>query len=1183
MEDLPKQLMRELLAGDQGNLSLMVTDQGMLEYLISSWAQLIVNRQMTKPIQQISILGEPFKEVSQLEMLLERNIARDSLQIHSLPVVCYWGANRYGNQSTILHQRLRALYALQFTQEPAIILSSHRAMAQTISDPRWVNELILRLRCGDDRDMDEVREALIDLGYVEAELSSEPGYFTLRGGIIDVFPGQATHVIRLEFFGDTIQSIRFVDPDSQRSFSEVSEVAIYLALETPPCQSLRRENVQKLYESLIAQEIDRHERQAIIDAFEKGYIFPGYGMMSPLFRQGSRTSSLELLDQQTIVVLMSAKEKIIEDYQSFFAEQQQFYDDDLQAGKASLEPSQHLFSPEEFQSWLEKIPYVIELKSQDASSARTLRITGRSQLDATDRALLASQSGDGISNFAELVKKGRYACVAIVHELDQAQRLCHLIEHQGLVTKTYTQPLIQLIDAGLETDIVHVCQGYLSEWLFLEDRQLLIMPDFLLFGASAPRRPRIRSQRQLQSLLSSFRDLAVGSPVVHVEHGIGRYRGIQTLELAGLKNDFLIIEYAAQDKIYVPVDRLNLVQKYSAGDDAGQAPLDRLKSQGWVKRKGRVKKAIQDLADKLLQIQARRRLVSRAKYSEPTDLYFQFEGDFPFDETEDQLQAIAEVNQDFMCPEPMDRLVCGDVGFGKTEIALRAAMRAVLEGFQVMILAPTTVLSFQHFKTFERRFQKYGVGVGLLNRFVSLKQAKETTEKFAKGSLDILIGTHRILSKDVKPKNLGLIVIDEEQRFGVTHKEAIKDLKAGCDVLTLTATPIPRSLHMAMLGLRDISVIMTPPVERLSIKTYVSKFDPDLIRRGVERELLRGGQVFFVHNRVEDILQMRSYLGEIMPGIDIRIAHGQMREHELERVMIDFIEQKFPFLLCTTIIESGLDIPNVNTIFVNRAEHFGLAQLYQMRGRVGRSSKQSYAYFLTQVGQSLQVDAERRLEILAAHQDLGSGFQIANYDLEMRGAGNLLGGEQSGHVADVGLELYTNLLHEEILRLRQGEEVKPQLDVEIKLSVSATIPADYISSENQRLTIYKSLFSAEGIEEVQQLARDVQDRFGNMPEPCIRIFRIAEIKILLRAIKASSITYLAKGVFEIKFYSLSETEIATIAETIQKHPDQYSLKSDFSLLIHADPLAPVLDQESETLNQLIARIQPLSYLMTKAD
>jgi transcription-repair coupling factor (superfamily II helicase) len=631
------------------------------------------------------------------------------------------------------------------------------------------------------------------------------------------------------------------------------------------------------------------------------------------------------------------------------------------------------------------------------------------------------------------------------------------------------------------------------------------------------------------------------------------------------------------------VDRLNLVQKYAGGEGAAQPPLDRLKSQGWVKRKSKVKKAVAELADKLMRFQAQRKLARGPRLSDPGDLYYQFEGDFPFDETEDQWQAIDDVNKDLSGLEPMDRLVCGDVGFGKTEVALRAAMRAVVDGWQVMVLAPTTVLSFQHYKTFWQRFDKYRVRVGLLNRFVSAKQVTQARKDFADGRLDILIGTHRILSKDVKPKHLGLVVVDEEQRFGVTHKEAIKSLRAGCHVLTLTATPIPRSLHMAMLGLRNISIISTPPVERLAIRTYVAQMDEELIRQGVERELQRGGQVFFVHNRVENILQMREFLGEILPGVEIRVAHGQMREHELERVMVNFIEGKFPMLLCTTIIESGLDIPNVNTIFVNRAENFGLAQLYQMRGRVGRSSRQSYAYFLTRSDMSLNPDAARRLELLAAHQELGSGFQIANYDLEMRGAGNLLGGEQSGHVADVGLELYTEMLQEEIEKL-QGETpvTGARLDTELKIPVTATIPKSYVTSENQRLSLYKSLFSEHEIEQVQALRRDTRDRFGPMPISCERIFKIAELKILLGQIKASVLSSLQADRYEIRFHSLTESEIATIADACGRDSQVYELRPDFSLVVNLQLDASCDDQETLWLEQLTKRIEPLSFHMTKA-
>jgi transcription-repair coupling factor (superfamily II helicase) len=522
----------------------------------------------------------------------------------------------------------------------------------------------------------------------------------------------------------------------------------------------------------------------------------------------------------------------------------------------------------------------------------------------------------------------------------------------------------------------------------------------------------------------------------------------------------------------------------------------------------------------------------------------------------------------------MDRLVCGDVGFGKTEVALRASLRTVLEGGQVLVLVPTTVLCYQHYRTFKDRLERHGVRVAQVNRFVSAEDTKRATEGLQNGAVDVLIGTHRILSKDVKPKRLGLLVVDEEQRFGVGHKEKLKELRAGAHCLTLTATPIPRTLHMSMVGLRDISIIATPPQDRVSVKTYISRFDETLIKEAIEQEVRRGGQVFFVHNRVEDIVEMQNFLKSLIPGLEVRVGHGQMREHQLEKVIVDFLEQKFPVLLCTTIIESGIDMPNVNTLIVDRADRFGLAQLYQLRGRVGRSNLQAYAYFLTPAEDRLSDDGKKRLDVLAAHQELGAGFQIASHDLELRGAGNLLGGEQSGHAAAVGLELYTELLEAAIQELR-GKPVQERVDTEIKIPVSALIPTEYVPVETQRLHLYKSLFAADTEDDLASLRQDVADRYGPLPFELSRLFKVARLKQLLRKLGAQRLT-VGKGLFEVRFAPLAEKQIDALIKAAAHRPEHYKLAPDAKLLLFLDcPSQPNAKQQDDMLQALIGLVDPL--------
>ncbi|MCX6116277.1 MAG: transcription-repair coupling factor, partial [Proteobacteria bacterium] len=694
--------------------------------------------------------------------------------------------------------------------------------------------------------------------------------------------------------------------------------------------------------------------------------------------------------------------------------------------------------------------------------------------------------------------------------------------------------------------------GEFSNFVWFDQEKLLFIPEHSLFGIQEKtRKPRSRT---LKNYLSSFRDLKTGDLVVHTQHGIGMYRGMVGMTVAGFSGDFLHLEYAGGDKIFLPADKLNLLQRYNSGSDsnAGQSHLDRLGSGGWERKKAKASQAIKDMAEKLLKLQAQRTLAPIHVYTSPSDDYFKFEAEFPFTETDDQLKAIQDVNSDLQSGKPMDRLICGDVGFGKTEVALRAIYRAVQEGFQVLVLVPTTILCYQHFRNFTDRLSKHGIRVAQLNRFVPSKAAKIVLEDMASGRIDVLVGTHKILGTKIAVKRLGMIVVDEEQRFGVTHKERLKELRAGADILTLTATPIPRTLHMAMLGLRDISIIATPPVSRVSVKTYIAEHDESLIKDAIEREISRNGQVFYVHNRVDDIAETTNYVKSLVPTARIKFAHGQMKETDLEDVILEFIEQRFDVLVCTTIIESGVDMPNVNTLIIDNSERFGLAQLYQMRGRVGRSSVQAFAYFLTNRISRLTDDAQKRLDVLASHQELGAGFQIASHDLEIRGAGNLLGADQSGHAAEVGLEMYTDLLAEAIAELRNENPPKKPTDPEIRLPISASILGSYIPTEGLRLQLYKNLFSSNSISSVDNLFNEALDRYGIMPVLTKKLFSIARIKTYLTSMNATQLIFIStQNVLEIRFTNLKELQIQHLIVEVQRQSKLLRLSPDYKLYINA--------------------------------
>jgi transcription-repair coupling factor (superfamily II helicase) len=608
--------------------------------------------------------------------------------------------------------------------------------------------------------------------------------------------------------------------------------------------------------------------------------------------------------------------------------------------------------------------------------------------------------------------------------------------------------------------------------------------------------------------------------VVHADYGIGRYLGLVHLQTGGVEGDFLHLEYAGEDRLYLPVERIEKVQKYLA--DGGTPRLDRMGSGAWEKAKLRARATIEELARDLLQVQARRQLAKGFSYSPPDRLFREFEAAFPYEETPDQLEAIEAVLGDMTSPRPVDRLICGDVGYGKTEVAIRAAFKAVLDGRQVAVLVPTTVLARQHLETFRQRFADYPVVVEMLSRFRTPAEQKRIIERTVAGQVDILIGTHRLLQRDLHFKNLGLIVVDEEQRFGVTHKERLKKMRAEVDVMTLTATPIPRTLHMSLAGLRDLSIIDTPPVDRQAIRTYVTRFDDDLIREAILRELRRGGQVYFVHNRVQSIDGIADFLRRLVPQARIGVGHGQMPEKELERVMLEFIEGQTNLLVCTTIIENGIDIPPANTIIINRADCFGLAQLYQLRGRVGRSHQRAYAYLLIPGEGVLTRDARERLKVLQEQSELGAGFRIARHDLELRGAGDLLGDRQAGQVAAIGFEMYTELLEETILEL-QGQQREARIDPEIRLGLSAYLPEEYVADPNQRLVMYRKLAAAQDDVDIYQTAEELRDRYGELPPPAVLLLEVMKLRVLMKQLLVAAAEFDGHNLI---FAFPSETKVA---------------------------------------------------------
>jgi len=752
----------------------------------------------------------------------------------------------------------------------------------------------------------------------------------------------------------------------------------------------------------------------------------------------------------------------------------------------------------------------------------------------------------------------------VCHTRGQAERLADLLEPYQISLNRDPGRNFAWPAAGR----IEVLLADLSAGFRLPDESLVLVTEEELFGRRARRRSV--SEARTKALLSSLAELKAGDFIVHVDHGIGLYHGLQHLDMNGMAGDFLDLEYAGGDKLYLPIDRIEKVQKY-VGGEGHQPRLDKMGGSAWEKQKLKARAAVEELARDLLQIYARRELAEGFSYSPPDRLFREFEAAFPYEETPDQQAAIEDVLDDMLSDKPMDRLICGDVGYGKTEVAIRSAFKAALDGRQVAVLVPTTVLARQHYETFVERFKPFPVVVDMVSRFRTPAEQKASLEKTVLGQVDILIGTHRLLQRDVRFKNLGLIVIDEEQRFGVTHKEKLKKLRAEVDVLTLTATPIPRTLHLSMMGLRDLSVIETPPVDRLAIRTYVTRFDEELVREAILRELRRGGQVFFVHNRVQNIEAMADYLRTIVPEAKVAVGHGQMSEKALEQVMIEFIEGRSNVLVCSTIIESGLDIPRANTIIINRADCFGLAQLYQLRGRVGRSSQRAYAYLLIPGEGGLTKTARERLRVLQELTELGTGFRIANHDLELRGAGDLLGGRQAGQIAAIGFEMYTDLLQETIEEL-QGRAHDDRIDPEIRLGLSAFLPEKYVPDPSQRLVLYKRMAAADEEQLLYEIADELRDRYGALPDPAELLLQLMRFRVLLKQLHIEAAEYDGRRL-TCSFHPQTTVSPEGLLGLLQQDPAKYQFSADYKLSVQlgrqsGHELLQAARKELQPLNQL---------------
>jgi transcription-repair coupling factor (superfamily II helicase) len=993
----------------------------------------------------------------------------------------------------IQEQRAKTLWKIA-TGEASIVVAPVEAAAMKLFPAPFYAGLAQILRRGEEVDVDTLLTHLTGIGYSRNDIVEMPGQYTRRGGILDIYSPEADRPVRFEFFGDEIESIRKFDPETQRSAAPLDEARLLPLTETPVTERL----LAAVHNRLSGERVESSEDPDLIeDAIAAGgvSVFPGWEFFAGV---GSATGTLlDLFPRSALLVEEPAM--IRNQIDRWWNKVEQRHD--RSSIGSLITPEDIYLRPEILQAKLASHPGldidqlgVVDVLDEDNTlgeiefhSRPTLRFHGsipalieqiRTLMNQDVRTLLVAPNQGEVERLANLLR-----------EYELPYRLGSRIQHAGS-ENIYDES--SYLAGDMRTPVI--LRTALATGVSLPDARLVLFGAQDFFDeADVTARPAVKKSKTA-AFVSDFRDLTVGDYVVHVEHGIARYQGLREIEQDGVSLEFMILEFAEGARLYVPLTRLDLIQKYRS-TEAGPAPvLNRLGSQQWAKTKARVRKAMEDMADELLKLYAQRKAAQGHAFPPDNEFQREFEDAFDYNETDDQISAIADIKRDMESTLPMDRLLCGDVGYGKTEVAMRAAFKAVQDGRQVAVLTPTTILSFQHFETFKSRFRQFPITVEMISRFRTPKEQKLILEKVENGRVDILIGTHRLLSKDIKFHDLGLLVVDEEQRFGVRHKERLKQMRREIDVLAMSATPIPRTLHMSLVGLRDMSVIETPPRDRMAIQTVVAKFDEKLIRSAIEVELERGGQIYFVHNRVETIYEIAAKIQELVPAARVIVGHGQMNESELEKVMLAFMNHEHDVLVATTIIENGLDIPLANTMIVNRADRHGLSELYQLRGRVGRSNRRAYAYLLIPPEQELTDVARRRLAALKEFSDLGAGFKIAALDLELRGAGNLLGGEQSGHIEAVGFEMYTSMLEEAVSKLK-GEERVERPSVQLSLGIALRIDESYISEENQRLRMYKRIAGVDSDRALDEVRSELEDRYGPLPSSVEHLLRAARLRI----------------------------------------------------------------------------------------
>ncbi len=1076
------------------------------------------------------ILPNP-KEAAALQEALEFFLgsADDLFSMPPLGVLPYYGLSP---NPDLVAQRMAFLHALQQRRSPFIGLAPLSALLRRLPPRQIFPDYSDYFVVGEELDRENLFKKLVEGGYQNVPMVEDPGTFSRRGGILDIFSPQLSEPARLEFFGDRLETLRHFDPETQRSTTAMEDLVIIPAREIIFNDETLKKASLKFRENANEHGLTKAEREPFLDGLKLRLAPPSLETYLPLFYENTATLFSYLPDGMQLIWVepepsRSHYEEILQEAKSA--------QESCETTERVMNPSQIFLSWEEIKEEIHRRPLWVSQLLGVTESSYAPKIQGQEELTSLIRH--APMGEKMLLPLMERLNQWRQIGVKILLVAgthSQLLRLEDLLERHAMNFRRLPGKFSEFMTqaAGASAPVL-LLEGHLGKGFFWEEEGLAIVTDQEIFGEKQRRRP---VPSRPAETFTTFEELHEGDFIVHEEQGVGIYQGLKTLEVNGQPNDFLLLEYLGNDKLYLPVYRLNLISNYRAQE--GHVPrLDRMGGTAWDKAKTKVRSALRVMAGELLKLYAQRATLAGYAFSPGGVLYEEFEATFAFEETPDQMRTIQEVNRDMDEGRPMDRLVCGDVGFGKTEVAMRAAFRAILDNKQVAVLVPTTILALQHERNFRSRFQQFPAAIEMLSRFITAKRQRETLEKLKAGKVDIVIGTHALLGRGVHFKDLGLLVVDEEHRFGVSQKEKIKKLKTQADVLTLTATPIPRTLNMSLSGIRDLSVISTPPIDRLSIQTFVANYNEALIREAIHRELARGGQVYFIHNRVQTIQKIGRRLRELIPEAGIEVAHGQMDEKDLEAVMIRFLNREFSVLLCTSIVESGLDIPSANTMIINRADTFGLAQLYQLRGRIGRSKVRAYAYLLIPGSESITPQARSRLAVLQRYTDLGSGFKIAAHDLEIRGAGNLLGAEQSGHIAAVGYDLYMKMMEEVVMEVK-GEVKEQAPEPELQLQLAAAIPEEYIPETTMRLTLYKRFASVADEAELEALGEETRDRFGELPPTVKNLLTVMRVKIWAKRAWLKSLRREAKRMV-FSFAQNTPVDIEHLSAMIHKEPERF--------------------------------------------